>query len=69
MMPKDLQDKVLDEFAVNWDETTESEAGRLHTKIKATLRNIAKARREMAGPKLMEVNRVADWREWPGMAR
>ena len=31
----------------------------------ATLRNIAKARREMAGPKPMEVDRVADWREWP----
>ena len=27
--------------------------------------NIAKARREMAGPKPMEVDRVADWREWP----
>ena len=63
MMPKDLQDNVLDECAVNWDETTESEAGRLYTKIKATLRNIAKARREMAGPKPMEVDRVADWRE------
>ena len=45
MVPKDSQDK---------DETTESEAGRLHTKIKAQLRNIAKARREMAGPKPME---------------
>ena len=66
MMPKDLQDKVLDECAVNWDETTESEAGRLYTKIKATLRNIAKARREMAGPKAMEVDRVSDWGEWPG---
>ena len=65
MMPKDLQGKVSDERAVNWDETTESEAGRLYTKIKATLRNIAKARREMAGPKPMEVDRVADWREWP----
>ena len=57
MMPKDLQDKVLDECAVNWNET---EAGRLYTKIKATLRNIAKARREMAGPKPMEVDRVAE---------
>ena len=64
-MPNNLQDKVLDECAVNWDETTEFEAGRLYRKIKATLRNIAKARREMAGPKPMEVDRVADWREWP----
>ena len=66
MMPKDLQDKVLDECAVNWDETTEAEAGRLFTKIKAQLRNIAKGRREMAGPKPMEVDQIADWREWVG---
>ena len=35
MMPKDLQHKVLDECAVNWDETTESKIGRLFTKMKA----------------------------------
>ena len=29
MMPKDLQDNFLDACAVNWDETTESDAGRL----------------------------------------
>ena len=51
MVPKDLQDKVSDECAVNWYETTEAEAGLLYTKIKAQLRNIAKARREMAGLK------------------
>ena len=45
MMPKELQDKVLDVCAVNWDETTESEIGRLYTKIRVQLRNIAKARR------------------------
>ena len=66
MMPKDLQEKVLDACAVNWDETTESEAKQLYTKIKAQLRNIAKARREMAGPKPMEVDHVAAWGEWPG---
>ena len=35
MLPKDLQDMVLDECPINWDETTEFEAGRLYTKIKA----------------------------------
>ena len=59
---KGLAGQGLGWCAVNWDETTESEAGRLYTKIKATLRNIAKARREMAGPKPVEVDRVADWR-------
>ena len=65
MMPKELQDKVLDVCAVNWDETTESEIGRLCTKIKAQLRNITKARREMAGPKPMEVDQFTDRGEWP----
>ena len=65
MVLTDLQDKVLDECAVNWDDTKGSEAGRLYTKIKGTLRNIAKAKRAMAGPKPMEMDRVADWREWP----
>ena len=63
LMPKDLQDKVLDACGVNWDETTESEVGRLYTKIKAQLRNIAEAWREMAGPKPMEVDQAADRRE------
>ena len=40
MMSEDVQDKVLDACAVNWDETAESEAGRLHTKIKVQLWNI-----------------------------
>ena len=44
MMQKGLQDKVLDACAVNCDETTESEAGQLYTKIKVQMRNIAKAR-------------------------
>ena len=65
MLPKDLQEKVLDECAVNWDETPEAEAGVLFTKIKGHIKNIAKSRREMSGPKPIEVDRVADWREWP----
>ena len=64
MMPKDLQEKILDECAVNWDETSEGEAATLLTKIKANVRNVAKARRELAGPKPMEVDRVSAWEEW-----
>ena len=64
MMPKDLQEKILDECAVNWDQTTESEAATLLTKIKSNVRNVAKARREMSGPKPMEVDRVSAWEEW-----
>ncbi len=66
MMPKDLQEKVLDACAVNWDETSESDAGQLYTKIKAQLRSVAKARREMAGPKPMEVDQVTAWGDWSG---
>jgi cellular nucleic acid-binding protein len=66
MLPKELQEKVLDECAVNWDGTPESEAGRLFGKIKASIKNIAKSRREMSGPKPMEVDRVKNWSdcEW-----
>ena len=64
MMPKDLQEKILDECAVNWDETSEGEAATLLTKIKANVRNVAKARRELAGPRPMEVDRVSAWEEW-----
>ncbi len=64
MMPKDLQEKILDECAVNWDQTTEVEAAALLTKIKSNVRNVAKARREMAGPRPMEVDRVSAWEDW-----
>ena len=64
MMPKDLQEKILDECAVNWDQTSEGEAATLLTKIKANVRNVAKARRELAGPRPMEVDRVSAWEEW-----
>ena len=66
MMPKDLQEKVLDACAVNWDETTEGDAGKLYNKVKSQLRNLAKARREMQGPKPMEVDRVSAWADCSG---
>ena len=63
MMPKDMQEKILDACAVNWDDTSEADAGQLYMKIKTQLRNLAKARREIAGPRPMEVDRVSAW-EW-----
>ena len=44
----------------------ESEAGRLFGKFKASIKNIAKSRREMSGPKPTEVDRVTNWSdcEW-----
>jgi hypothetical protein len=71
MMPKDLQEKVLDACAVAWDGTSEADAGQLYEKVKAQIKNLAKARREMQGPKPMEVDRItnswADWSdEWHG---
>ena len=38
----------------------------MYTKIKVELRDITKARREMAGPKPTEVDQFADRGEWPG---
>ena len=65
ILPKDLQEKVLDECSVNWDGIQESQAADKFTKIKANIKNIAKSRREMMGPKPMEVDRVkASWADW-----
>ena len=65
MLPKDLQEKVLDECSVNWDSIQESQAVEKFTKLKASIKNIAKSRREMMGPKPMEVDRVkASWADW-----
>ena len=40
LLPKDLQEKVLDECAVNWDETPETEGGVLFTKIRGQIKNM-----------------------------
>ena len=60
MLPKDLQERVLDECAVNWDETPEKEAAEMFTKLKGQIKNIAKSRREMIGPKPVEVDGVTN---------
>jgi hypothetical protein len=65
MLPKDLQEKVLDDCSVNWDGIQESEAADKFAKIKSNIKNLAKSRREMQGPKPMEVDRVkASWADW-----
>ena len=65
MLPKDLQEKVLDECSVNWDGINETEAAEKFMKIKSNVKNLAKSRREMMGPKPMEVDRVkASWADW-----
>ena len=69
MLPKDLQEKVLDECAMNWDETPEAEAGVLFTKIREHIWNIAKSRREMSGSRPMEVEEVSNGYMWMRMAR
>jgi hypothetical protein len=71
MLPKDLQERVLDACSVAWDGTTEGDATELYAKVKAQVKNFAKARRELQGPKPMEVdmvtNKWADWSpdDWP----
>lgn len=60
MLPKYLQERVLDECAVNWDKTPEKEAGVLSAKVKGQIKNIAKIKRVTNGPKAMEADAV--WR-------
>ena len=65
MMPEDFQEKILDACAFAWDGTSEAGAGELHEKVKIQIKNLAKARREMQGPKPMEVDRIANSRaDW-----
>ena len=65
MLPKDLQERVLDACSVAWDGTTEGDATELYAKVKAQVKNFAKARRELQGPKSMEVDMVSNkWADW-----
>ena len=65
MFPKDLQEKVLDKCAVNWDGAKEKEAEHIYVKVKEEIKNIAKSRRDMITRKPMEVDRVqAEWKWW-----
>ena len=70
MLPKDLQERVLDKCAVNWDGAKESEAAVIYGKVKEEAKNIAKSRREMITPKPMDVDRVQfDWAWWNDAAK
>ena len=71
MLPKDLQERVLDKCAVSWDGTKEGEAEKIYGKVREEVKNIAKSRRDMITPKPMEVDRVqgqyyptTDWGWW-----
>ena len=67
MLPKDLQEKVLDKCAVNWDGAKEGDAATIYGRVKEEVKNIAKSRREMITPKPMEVDKAqADWNWWDG---
>eukprot|EP00974_Lingulodinium_polyedra_P069650 6741598-Lingulodinium_polyedra.AAC.1 len=69
MLPKDLQEKVLDKCAVNWDGAKQGDAAIIYNKVKEEVKNIAKSRREMINPKPMDVDEVrADW-NWCGDGR
>ena len=67
MLPKDLQERVLDKCAISWDGTKEQEAMMIFSKIREEVKNVAKSRRDMITPKPMEVDNVYDeWSWWGG---
>ena len=49
MVPKELQEKVLDACAVAWDGTSEAQCKDLYTKVKLQLKNIAKGSSRIHG--------------------
>ena len=65
MLPKDLQERVLDKCTVNWDAgKSDQEAAKVYTQVRDEVKNIAKSRREMITPKPMDVDEVkAGWEE------
>ena len=70
MLPKGLQERVLDKCAVNCDGAKEAEAAAMYGKVKEEVKNIAKPRREMITPTPMEVDRVqTDWAWWNDEAK
>ena len=65
MLPKDLQERVLDKCAVNWDGAKEEQSAMIYAKVKEDVKNIAKSRRDMVTPKPMEVDNIqAEWYGW-----
>jgi hypothetical protein len=65
MLPKEMQDRILDACTVAWDGTNEGEAGLLYQRVKSQVKNMAKARREVMGPKPMEVDIVSgSWADY-----
>ncbi len=64
MLPKDLQEKVLDKCAVSWDKAKETDAAEIYSRVKDEVKNIAKFRRDMITLKPMEVDHIkAEWAE------
>jgi hypothetical protein len=64
MLPKDLQERVLDKCAVNWDGMKETDALIIYNKVREEVKNIAKSRRDMSNPRPMEVDRVQVEKKW-----
>ena len=58
MLPKDLQDKMMDHCGVNWDQIGADKADQLFTQVKTMVVNIARSRREMVTPKPMDVDQI-----------
>lgn len=59
MLRKELQERVLDKCAVNWEMGKEDDAGNIRARVQEDVKNISKSRRDMATPNPMEVDQVA----------
>ena len=60
MLPKDLQERILDKCSVDWGALSEQQSDDILVKIKADIKNMAKSRREMITPKPMECDNVVE---------
>ena len=58
MLPKDLQEKVLDKCAVGWDKAKEQETALIFNRVKEEVKNVAKSRRDMIISKPLDVDAI-----------
>ncbi len=58
MLPRDLQERVLDKCAVSWLRAKQSDVALILGKIKEEVQNTANSRRDMITPRPMDVDKV-----------
>ena len=60
MLPREIQEKLLDKWRIQWSQMREEDVSRTVLAVLEEVKEIAKARREQVIPTPMDISRVAD---------